>query len=108
MFIINSQEAIIDLMVNQVFKKHGVKKELDMSVDDKSKLKEIVDQLQSDVDKFVENEKVAYTENNVGVNSLSENADTPSVKQTNQVLNQNNNDVKTIKNFVYRKKKWRK
>ncbi|MGJ9383194.1 hypothetical protein [Salipaludibacillus sp. CF4.18] len=106
MFIINSQEAIIDLMVNQVFKKHGVKKELDMTVDDKSKLKEIVDQLQSEVDTFVENEKVAHTENNVQVNNSSENADT--VLVDNQKLKQNNNDVKTIKNFVYRKKKWRK
>lgn len=104
----NSQEAIIELMVSQVFKKHGMKKELDMSEEDKSKLKEVVDQLKSDVDTFVENEKVSYTENSAGVKEASESAEEPSVDKPTENWSLSNNDVQTIKNFVYRKKRRKK
>lgn len=60
----NTQQQLLDLMVDQVLTKHGVTKDGKLSTKDKQRLSEVVEKLKEDVETFKENEKKTYTENN--------------------------------------------
>lgn len=57
-----SQEKIIELMVNKVLDKHGVQKAKSISQEEKENLENIVEQLKSDVDAFVNRQNKSVTE----------------------------------------------
>ncbi|WP_280771431.1 spore coat protein [Salipaludibacillus daqingensis] len=60
-----TQQQLLDLMVDQVLTKHGVEKDRNLSLEDKKRLKEVVQKLQEDVEKFSEQANKTYTEHNV-------------------------------------------
>ena len=66
MFIIKSQKAVMELMVNQVFKKHGMQRENNLSPEDKKRLRKVIGQLKADVKGFTDKQGAAnYTEKKV-------------------------------------------
>jgi len=58
----NTQQQLLELMVDQVLTKHGVRKDLDLSKEDKKRLTEVVEKLKEDVETFAKKEKKTYTE----------------------------------------------
>lgn len=58
----NTQQQLLDLIVDQVLAKHGVKKDRDITSKDKKRLSKVVEKLKKDVENFKENEKKTYTE----------------------------------------------
>ncbi len=107
-----NQQKLMELVVDKVLKKHGVeasKPELDD--EEKQKIAEIVQNIKSDVEKFLENANKVKTEHdfsqqqtrNVNHHELSE----PAVEQVprRQSTFSSNNDVKAAKTFFNRPKR---
>jgi hypothetical protein len=59
-----SQERLLELMVDRIFAKHEVDEGADLSVKDRKKLREVVDQLTEEANTFLENSRKKVTEGN--------------------------------------------
>ncbi|RXJ04102.1 hypothetical protein DS745_01580 [Anaerobacillus alkaliphilus] len=103
-----NQQKIMELVVDRVLKKHGVldeKPELDDV--EKKRISEIVQNIKTDVEKFIENANKVKTENDFAQNNVTHEMSEP--VQENVVKNpstfSSNNDVKAAKTFFNRPKR---
>ncbi|MCE7794010.1 hypothetical protein K8O68_16605 [Salipaludibacillus sp. CUR1] len=103
-----SQEKLLELMVDRVFAKHGVEEEADISVKDRKKLREVVDQLTEEANAFLENSRKQVTEGNTGNTEKKESRSSvptePSPqtepKRKSRIIRRSKNDTRNIKTYL--------
>ncbi|MFV8826963.1 hypothetical protein [Alkalihalobacterium sp. APHAB7] len=107
----NNQKKLMELVVGQVLKKHKVSpKDIDLSKKEKKKIKEIVGDIENEVQRFLENQNKQLTERDFSTDSNSTDQ-TPEVNQAPQPTTPKRqtfhsaNDVTSVKTFLnqYRK-----
>lgn len=105
-----SQQKLMELVVDKVLQKHGVidqKPQLDQA--EKERIAEIVQNIKADVETFLENANKTKTENDFPQNNV-ENVNVARDEVVEQVIKKapifsSNNDVKAVKTFFNRPKK---
>jgi spore coat protein W len=102
-----SQQKLMELVVDKVLKKHGVidqKPQLDQS--DKERIAEIVQNIKADVETFLENANKTKTENDFPQNNVNVAGDEVVEHVIKKApIYSSNNDVKAVKTFFNRPKK---
>lgn len=100
-----SQEKLLELMVDRVFAKHGVEEEADISVKDRKKLREVVDQLTEEANAFLENSRKQVTEGNTEKKESRSSVPTEPSPQTepkrkSRIIRRSKNDTRNIKTYL--------
>ncbi|MDE5413153.1 hypothetical protein [Alkalihalobacterium chitinilyticum] len=108
----SNQKKLMELVVGQVLKKHKVSpKDIDLTKKEKKKIKEIVGDIEGEVQRFLENQNKQLTEQDFSTESTS--TSTPETSQINQAPQsstpqrqtfQSTNDVTSVKTFFNRRK----
>ncbi|MCT8138195.1 hypothetical protein H1D32_10770 [Anaerobacillus sp. CMMVII] len=103
-----NHQKLMELVVDKVLQKHGVKNQKPrLDQNDKKRIAEVVENIKADVEKFLENANNTKTEKDFSGNNFSENTVQPVienvVKKTPSFSS--NNDVKAVKTFFNRTKK---
>lgn len=95
----NSQQQLIELVVDKVLKKHGViEQKPELNSEEKEKIASIVENIKADVENFLENSKQTKTEHDfVETTDATTKTVQPEVKRKKTFSN--NNDLKAVKTF---------
>ncbi|WP_078554988.1 hypothetical protein [Bacillus alkalicellulosilyticus] len=97
-----NQQQLMELVVDKVFKKHKVSPDANqLEPEEKEKIKNIVSNIQSEVERFLENQEKKVTEQDFDSNN-------PQAHVKPQPLARQfkaNNDVNTVKTFMNQSKK---
>lgn len=100
-----NQQKLMELVVDKVLKKHGVVNEKpELDDEEKQKIAEIVQNIKTDVEKFLENANKVKTENDFAQQDNHELSE-PVVEQVpkRQTTFTSNNDVNAAKTFFNRR-----
>ncbi|WNF38169.1 hypothetical protein RJD24_07005 [Bacillaceae bacterium IKA-2] len=102
---LDNQQKLMELVVGQVLRKHGVlkKKEKKASLDkgEKQKIIEIVTNIKSDVEEFLKNTKVAKTENDYpDSNGMDDARQVTERKGKKNSVIKGINDLNAVKKFL--------
>ncbi|SES14604.1 hypothetical protein [Salipaludibacillus aurantiacus] len=100
-----SQEKLLELMVDRVFAKHEIDEGADLSVKDRKKLREVVDQLTEEANAFLENSRQKVTEGNTEKTGSrpsvsSEPVHQPEPKRKSRIIRRSKNDPRNIKKYL--------
>lgn len=89
-------------MVGKVLKKHDAKSTTELSDEEKSKVKDVVEQIQSEVEKFLQNQNKTVDETDFEQSNQAggEPEINPLVQETLNKLTNSNNDVSNVKTFI--------
>ncbi|WP_216828148.1 hypothetical protein [Alkalihalobacterium elongatum] len=102
-----NQQKLMELVVGQVLKKHKVStKDINLSKKEKKKIKEIVGDIESEVQRFLDNQNKQLTERDFSNNQTNEvqSDPTPSAQsapptQKKRPTYHSTNDIKSVKTF---------
>ncbi|GAE33485.1 hypothetical protein [Halalkalibacter akibai] len=110
----NYQQDLMDIMVKKILSKHKVNPASDLTDDDKEKVKKVVGELQSEVERFLDNQNKTLSENDFAqtnqteaIEATEENATDNTASKTNPVVKESikkliegNNDLQKVKTFI--------
>lgn len=105
-----NQDKLMEMVVDKVLKKHKVKIENNTLTDEeKEEIKNVVENIKKDVERFLQNQKKVKTEKDFQNNNQKmEDAPvvqiTPQSNKSQKVFSQPN-DVNTVKNFFAKRQK---
>ncbi|KHF41807.1 hypothetical protein [Halalkalibacter okhensis] len=102
----NYQQELMDIMVKKVLSKHNVKPVSELSNEEKEKVKKVVGEIQSEVEKFLENQNKSISEEDFKENNPPQNVQEKEPVQANPVIEESlkkmmksNNDLSNVKTF---------
>ncbi|QOY35681.1 hypothetical protein AWH56_023950 [Anaerobacillus isosaccharinicus] len=100
-----NQQKLMELVVDKVLKKHGViEQKANLDPAEKEKIAEVVENIKSDVERFLENANKTKTENDFPENKRIVNEVAQNVAKKAPIFS-SNNDVKAVKTFFKKAKK---
>jgi hypothetical protein len=100
----NYQQELMDIMVKKVLSKHNVKPVSDLSDEEKEKVKKVVGEIQSEVEKFLENQYKSVSEEDFEDNTTPQNVEektqpNPVIEESLKKMIKSNNDLSKVKTF---------
>ncbi|MCL7747163.1 hypothetical protein [Halalkalibacter alkaliphilus] len=101
----NYQQELMDIMVKKVLSKHNVKPVSDLSDEEKEKVKKVVGEIQSEVEKFLENQNKSVSEEDFKHNNTPQNLEeevvqpNPVIEESLKKITKSNNDLSKVKTF---------